>query len=254
MHSHLLQCQNCVYIGTKTAKDARYAVNNIDEVRTYSVLGPKSGESEHVQLICLTTQRCERQRCSWHCQEEIINGYHSTVVLNYMTGTQAGSLFPQSTFIRRKIYLQTPLVKGFKKRAVEKHVERGWRVADVLPSEDRKILHPLRKGRYIGDKLCWRIQYGVEGLSRKPNGENEDCDINPGSHDERSSQGKNTRPLWWTMTTHNFSEWHEIPDSLHIPYLENDPNYRVPRHSATRTHFYRSVPMGVLDTLGEWKW
>jgi hypothetical protein len=57
--------------------------------------------------------------------------------------------------------------EGAVQRAVNKYVQRRWRVVEVVPSEAKKRLLPLREARFVGDKLCWRIRYGVDGVSQR---------------------------------------------------------------------------------------
>lgn len=195
LHSHLLNDQDYVYNGTKTAEEAFYPVDNISEVRTYSHLSAQTGNVEKIQIVCLllSSDKPDGRECRDGCIGAILNGFHSTVVVNYLTGTEAVSLFPQVTFVKRKMYLKLAY-RNFLRRPVAKYVVRGFPIAEVVPREHKLALHPLRQARFVGDKLCWSIVYGSEGVSRKPQ-----------THPDPFSGDS---PLWWTMGEREYDIYH----------------------------------------------
>jgi len=231
IHFYLTKKQSYVYHGFKSAGQARYALPEIYEVRTYSRIRPQTGSRVVIQLISLLPKDavCRRNGCEGRCRDQcietILKNFHSTAVLNYLTGTEAVSLFPQTTFHykRRKTYPLRPYDRAAMERVVQKYVGRGWAVAEVVPRERKKLLHPLRKSRFVGDKLCWRMVFdGENGLSRKP-----------------SSYPPPLTSIWWTLEQQECRLFRcQVGGDDSDPYV----------WSTTKAHYYRISTHGSLRT------
>jgi hypothetical protein len=236
MHDHLTNVQGCKFTKLQTAEEARYPVNDIDSVRTYSRRHPQTGVVEHVQVIVVLSSdgRMARRRGIEDKDlpvQAILDGFHSTTVLNYITGTEAISLYPSITFGRkRRMYLKKPWTAypelSFK-RALEKYIARGWPVHDVGPTEQSKRMSPMRKARHIGDQYCWRIAFDSLGRGRRPAALQQTMGFtNP------------VGSLWWTMDVIRQHSWRELE-----PWSEQTP--RVV--SLTKLHDYPITTHGRLQ-------
>lgn len=203
MHKHLITVQDCNYYGTKTAEEVDYPTLHIREVRTYGRRDDVMANSK-IQLIVF-----ER---NINPLSAIIEGFHSTTVVNLLTATEAISVFPLTTFIRRKNYM---LQYHFEQYygLVSKYLARGYILAEVLPRERKKLSNiPIRKARSLTDRRSWRIVYGADGISRHPGS----------THAAIGDEG------WFTMR--------ECPKKLWI----NGPNEdrALPYSTSSLSHYY----------------
>nr|POF17871.1 hypothetical protein CFP56_13283 [Quercus suber] len=177
LHQHLLEKQDCIFVQSKIGEDTMYPVYYLREVRYYTCLSAVTRQVEQIQLVVvgpepvfdITSVATDPQFEHYDPLAAIIEGFHSTVVMNLIMGTQAISLFPNTTFVRHKNHLCTRLDNA-KERGVEKYVERGWALAEVLPRDRAKASNPMRYSRSIADSYCWRISYGQQGVSKMSTG------------------------------------------------------------------------------------
>ena len=207
MHEHLVTTQQYEFEHSRNGDDVAYPIPAIEEVRTYkSIIGPM----EHIQLIVFRNR--EGGYDTPYAHDDVVEGilscFHSTTVLNLLTATEAVSLYPQTTFITRKAYVHKPYKEPWK-HAVDKYVERGWTLADVLPSERNKVMMPVRKVRRLGDQMCWRIPY------------------------ERSAQPKGKvvvdtfASIMWLMEEFEEKHFHHDEETGRLNFVSKSHNYSI---------------------------
>ncbi|TKA79602.1 hypothetical protein B0A55_03364 [Friedmanniomyces simplex] len=149
MHWHLIKDQECTYTDVRTAEQAQYPAEDITEVRTYSRLSEETRQIERIQMVGISARYKSEQdyrRSGNMALMSILHGFHATAVLNYLSGTEAVSLYPQTTFVKRRMYMINQY-GGQRARAVQKYVDRGWALHDLGFSEQRRTSHPMRKAR-----------------------------------------------------------------------------------------------------------
>ncbi|KAK4553599.1 hypothetical protein LTR86_009395 [Recurvomyces mirabilis] len=228
LHNHLIQGQGYQHDDTRTAEQVQYPINNVEAVRTYSTLSPRSKRVERIQVISIENED-DYEDVSTMAIESILEGFHCTTVLNYLTGTEAVSTYPNCTFgKRRRMFLKkpwTPDRETATMRGVKKYVERGWALHDIGPRQDRKRWSPLRKARHTKDAFCWRIDFGPRGSGRKA------LPYQRGSGEEL--------PVWWTM-----------PSAQHVyesrTVQEPGGGDRVVHKTPDRLHYYPIRTQGYL--------
>ncbi|KAJ7586497.1 hypothetical protein C8J56DRAFT_757882, partial [Mycena floridula] len=88
---------------------------------------------------------------------DTIMGYHSTVVMNIITGDRGCCLYPLETLGKRR-NLVTGTYNPAKKLAVEKYQERGWE--GILFDLDSTSSTFDTRCRAVGDRHTWSIDFG----------------------------------------------------------------------------------------------
>ncbi|EIW63230.1 uncharacterized protein TRAVEDRAFT_17657 [Trametes versicolor FP-101664 SS1] len=121
-------------------------------VRFPGVLGP---QGRHIQIIAVSDDPIHF----------IINSFHSTGVMNYLTANHAVCLFPNTTFVERKtLVCQDTTRNSLVHRSwMKKYRKRGFTVitaGDVLPPSPE--LHEWR--RRVGDSFTWVIPFQASSL------------------------------------------------------------------------------------------
>jgi hypothetical protein len=88
-----------------------YPADDIREIQELSFINEATGKDERVQLISIgyIMELEEEGEYPHHLNsivvKAILTGFHSTVVQNCLTGTEAVSLLPQTTFVKCKTYV-----------------------------------------------------------------------------------------------------------------------------------------------------
>ncbi|THU96193.1 hypothetical protein K435DRAFT_755079 [Dendrothele bispora CBS 962.96] len=112
-----------------------------------------------------------------HCPMQIILGFHSTCVMNFISHSHAYSIFPRTTFHNRgsiklahthKMYSRE--AKANYVKALQKYRERGWSVVDFPSAFDyyRENSEFLIGTRRVGDSACWTIPLSsIDGLTEE---------------------------------------------------------------------------------------
>ena len=88
----------------------------------------------------------------------IIEGFHSTMVVNFFTHNKAYSLFPKSTFLQHRGYLLKK-IEGNRASALAKYRERGWTVDMSKDKSENDPYQPITKAQKIGGKTVWIIPF-----------------------------------------------------------------------------------------------
>ncbi|KAI9065718.1 hypothetical protein FKP32DRAFT_1674545 [Trametes sanguinea] len=119
-------------------------------VRTPHPNRPVLLSGSHVQLIAVT----------YNPVEFIINNFHSTAVMNYMTDKYAISLFPRTTFIEKTSLICQDITRHatVHQAWMKKYRKRGFKIlgaGDSIPATTE-----LRKwDRTVGDALTWVLPF-----------------------------------------------------------------------------------------------
>ena len=95
--------------------------------------------------------------------KSILRGFYSTVLVNIMSWNKAYSAFPLSTFVQHKGYQLKALDEYFAP-LVSKYSRRGWNMQEIMWPEERRVNHPIRKHRRIGDRFTWTIPFNTKGI------------------------------------------------------------------------------------------
>ncbi|KAI0359341.1 hypothetical protein OH77DRAFT_1472574 [Trametes cingulata] len=118
-------------------------------VRPYTGQG-MSGRHAHVQLIVVRGDP----------SDFIVNNFHSTGVMNYLTAHCAVSLFPRTTFVDRTMLVaqDTTRNRDTHDRWMKKYHERGF---DIITAYDAQPHTPevLTRLREVGDRRTWLLPY-----------------------------------------------------------------------------------------------
>ncbi|KAI0341020.1 hypothetical protein BDW22DRAFT_1296455, partial [Trametopsis cervina] len=103
--------------------DVDYPSTGIYTILTFKRNDSKDILTRKVQIIV-----------AWRTPMEVILGFHSTCVMNFITHTTAYSLYPRATFEDTKslVLLDTPL----QSHALQKYQERGWTLVRQLHFPD----------------------------------------------------------------------------------------------------------------------
>ncbi|PIL33118.1 hypothetical protein GSI_04567 [Ganoderma sinense ZZ0214-1] len=136
-------------------QDATYTFATFNFVRS---VGRNSVRGHHVQLIAVSCDPIEY----------IINNFHSTGVMNILTGTHALCLFPHLTFVDRVMVTCRDLARyaGWEAPWMSKYRQRGFQVCtaeDTAPECKERFIWR----RKVGDRLTWVLPYKRTGLHPK---------------------------------------------------------------------------------------
>ncbi|KAI0683362.1 hypothetical protein C8T65DRAFT_595192, partial [Cerioporus squamosus] len=141
-----------------SSQEHGYAFRAFNFVMPADVFDNKKNPGKRIQLIAVRGNPVEY----------IINNFHSTAVMNYLTGNYAVSLFPRTTFLRQEtlVCLDITHNKPAHRAWMEKYRARGYTVLTAescLPSLP-ELDHWERS---VGDKMSWVLPYAHTGLPRK---------------------------------------------------------------------------------------
>lgn len=97
--------------------------------------------------------------------ENIINGFHSSIAINFLTWNKAYAIFPQSTFnYRHGVAVRNK--DNFYESHAEKYKRREYRISELQKSDRRRSKPEFARIRRAGDDLTWRIVFDTTGLDR----------------------------------------------------------------------------------------
>ena len=88
--------------------------------------------------------------------KSILRGFYSTIIVNVMSWNKVYSVFPLSTPIQHKGYQLKP-IDDHHAPLVNKYSRRGWDMQEIMWPEEKRINHPVRKYRRLGDRFTWTI-------------------------------------------------------------------------------------------------
>ena len=95
--------------------------------------------------------------------EDILQYSCSTVVVNFMSWNKAYSVFPLSTFVQ---YKGCELgARGRLSSFLKEYFGyplRGWDMQELMRLEEKRLNHPIRKYRQVGDGFTWIIPFDTE--------------------------------------------------------------------------------------------
>ncbi|KAI0689529.1 hypothetical protein C8T65DRAFT_746138 [Cerioporus squamosus] len=100
--------------------------------------------------------------------EFMIRSFHSTAVMNYLTGKYAVSLFPRTTFIHRATLVCQDITRqaAVQRAWMDKYRARGFSVVGATHELPDTTEGQVWKRR-VGDKLCWVLPYARTGMLRQ---------------------------------------------------------------------------------------
>ena len=97
--------------------------------------------------------------------ESILEFFCSTVVVNFMSWNKAYSVFPLSTFVQYKGYeLGAKCPRSCFLKEYTGYPLRGWNMQDLMRSEEKRLNHPIRTYRRVGDGFTWTIPFDTENV------------------------------------------------------------------------------------------
>ena len=84
---------------------------------------------------------------------------HTTVQLSFLSWNKAYSVFALPTSIQHKSYL----LREWDETAEEivRYYSPGWNVQEVMWPEEKRLNHPIRERRRIGDGYTWMIPFNT---------------------------------------------------------------------------------------------
>ncbi len=142
--------------------------------------------------------------------ESILKGFCSTMFVNFMSWNRAYSVFPLSTFIQYKGYqLGGPFSRS--PSLLNEHSLRGWDMQKLMWLEEKRLNHPIRTYRRIGDGFTWTIPFDTKNVqwSKIP-----DYVLELACFQMHSRQGK--IPVAYQINTTEF-----VDQTLKYRYLSN---------------------------------
>ncbi|KDR72124.1 hypothetical protein GALMADRAFT_213556 [Galerina marginata CBS 339.88] len=99
--------------------------------------------------------------------EHVLFDFHSSAVMNFITSTEAVSIFPAATFLDRVSYICKIRAESIERCELwkSKYAKRGYRMVGAESFSESKSL-PLGC-RYISDRHCWVLRFmGIEDKKR----------------------------------------------------------------------------------------
>ncbi|KDR81138.1 hypothetical protein GALMADRAFT_136184 [Galerina marginata CBS 339.88] len=99
--------------------------------------------------------------------EHVLFDFHSSVVMNFITSTEAVSIFPAATFIDRVSYISKIRSESMEhcQRWKDKYSKRGYRMIGHEQFPKSRSLH--LGCRYITDRHCWVLRFmGIDDEDR----------------------------------------------------------------------------------------
>jgi len=139
-------------------RDHAYPVKGIEAVWTFEKIGRKE-ENFKVQIVEATSSPLE-----------VILGFHSTTVMNFISSDAAYSLYPIATFEERS-GMGMPSA-GSSPSAIQKYTQRGWRTYFIpTPYHTEHPTEPpffLDQARWVGDHHTWVMPLDQTGVKKRP--------------------------------------------------------------------------------------
>ncbi|KAI0349445.1 hypothetical protein OH77DRAFT_1580380 [Trametes cingulata] len=140
----------------RSGTDAQVRFGSQFEVFDFYLDDPQIGWARgdrHIQLIALEGSPYEH-----------VLGFHSTAVMNFMTGSFAMSIFPKATFISKVSYVCRSGNESYGRESWKaKYAARGFALAEDCPRQLNPLNGELRPCRFIGDSLTWILPFDPAG-------------------------------------------------------------------------------------------
>jgi len=125
------------------------------QIRTFLKFASEDSSPEQIQVIA-----------SHHPPvENIINAFHSSIAINFLTWNKAYAVFPQSTFLHRHGVAVRRKDEFFESHA-EKYKKRKYRISELHESDQRRLRPEFAQIRRAGDNSTWTIAFDTTGLER----------------------------------------------------------------------------------------
>ena len=142
--------------------------------------------------------------------ESILKGFCSTMFVNFMSWNRAYSVFPLATFIQYKGY-QLGARFSRSPSLLNELSLRGWNMQKLMWLEEKRLNHPIRTYRRIGDGFTWTIPFDTKNIqwSKIP-----DYVLEYACFQMHSRQDR--RPIAYQISTTEF-----IDQDLKFRYLSN---------------------------------
>jgi len=86
----------------------------------------------------------------------------STVVTDIISWNKAYSLFPLITHIQRKGYLLKDLDEYI---TSPEYNRQGWKIQELMWPEEKRLNHPIRHTRRVGDRYTWTLPLDTKGVA-----------------------------------------------------------------------------------------
>ncbi len=86
----------------------------------------------------------------------------TTVVTDIVSWNKAYSLFPLSTHVQRKGYLLKELEDYI---TSPEYTQQGWKLEELRWPEEKRLNHPIKHTRRVGDRFTWTIPLNTEGVT-----------------------------------------------------------------------------------------
>ncbi|KAK5703684.1 hypothetical protein LTR17_021908 [Elasticomyces elasticus] len=170
LHWHLIKVQGYAYSAWKSQHPFRVMLDDdgeyfgFAETRTYQNLNEQTGRIKSIHVTSREPDPMVDRPAG--AVQSLLEHSSTTAQLNYLSGTGAMSLYPESTFVTRRMYYTEN--DGKVAPGDIMYTDRGWTLHDLGASEQTRSSHPMRKVRHIGDAHSWQIEYGPDGISRIP--------------------------------------------------------------------------------------
>ena len=97
--------------------------------------------------------------------ETILENFCSTIIVNFMSWNKAYSVFPLSTFVQYKGYQLG--VNGHFSSYLQEYLAYplgGWNMQGVVCLEEKRLNHPIKTFRRVGDRFTWTIPFETENV------------------------------------------------------------------------------------------
>ena len=97
--------------------------------------------------------------------ETILENFCSTITVNLMSWNKAYSVFPLPTFVQYKGYQLgvNGSFPGFLRERLAYPLGR-WKMQEIMCLGEKRVNHPLRTFRRVGDRFTWTIPFNTENV------------------------------------------------------------------------------------------
>jgi len=123
------------------------------QIRTFLRFASEDSRPDQIQVIASRRPPVEN----------IINGFHSSITINFLTRNKAYAIFPLSTFIHRHGVAIRRQDEFYESHA-EKYTKRQYHISASRKPDQRRLKPEFAHIRRVGDNLTWTIAFWYNWL------------------------------------------------------------------------------------------
>ncbi|KAL8893571.1 MAG: hypothetical protein Q9192_005134 [Flavoplaca navasiana] len=155
LRTYLANSEGYTLQTTKGTGDLPYAMRQLTRIWKYTRPIPGSEPEQVTEVHVIATSN--------NPINAILEGFYSTIVLNFITWNKAYTLCPLTTFIQKRGYLLHES-DDYLASLVDKYTQRGWNIQSTMRPEDQKVNHSVKAHRRVGDQFTWKIPFDVRNV------------------------------------------------------------------------------------------